>query len=378
MQEKGALRRPRIYSAFAAVPRHLFLPGIPLEQVYADAVVPLKYDSAGMVVSSSSQPTMMAIMLDQLALKPGDNVLEIGTASGFNAALMQQIVGDEGRVTTIEIDPDLASRAEENLARARMQRVLVVQADGAQGYAPRATYDHIVVTAGVWDVPPAWRQQLKPNGTIVVPIWIDGVQVSGTFSVEADGTLVSSDNRPCAFVYLRGDAAGPDPRRRIGSTSLMMLGESVAQIDPAAMHLLLSDDYDQTRLSTMIETSSFWGSFQLYLMLNPPLGFSFALYTVSKGQKAYGLEGEGVVLFGPGSAAFASYEAAGTVQYYGGADAMLALQQAQDEWLALGQPPAERLRLRLIPLAQADELADEVPGRYFRRRFHVLHAWLDV
>jgi len=98
-------------AAFRAVPRHVFLPGEKLETIYADEAIAIKHDSDGSVLSSSSQPTMMAIMLRQLRLEKGDNVLEIGTGTGYNAAIMQHIVGETGYVTSIELDNQLADQA---------------------------------------------------------------------------------------------------------------------------------------------------------------------------------------------------------------------------------------------------------------------------
>ena len=96
LKSKGAIQSPRVEEAFRAVPRHLFLPEVPLERVYRDEAILTKRQD-GQLVSSSSQPTMMAIMLEQLDLQPGHRVLEIGAGSGYNAGLMAHIVGDSGQ-----------------------------------------------------------------------------------------------------------------------------------------------------------------------------------------------------------------------------------------------------------------------------------------
>src|SRR5574338_1102375 len=125
LKEADLLNDPRMEKAFRDVPRHFFLPDLPPEQVYVDDAVPIKRDESGGVVSSSSQPSMMAIMLNQLRLYEGCNVLEIGAGTGYNAAIMQQIVGMAGNVTTIEIDREVALKAEDNLSRAGMSDVNV-------------------------------------------------------------------------------------------------------------------------------------------------------------------------------------------------------------------------------------------------------------
>ncbi len=100
----------RVEAAFGAVPRHLFLSGVPLEEVYRDQAITTKYLN-GTPISSSSQPAIMAIMLEQLQLERGQRVLEIGAGTGYNAALMAHIVGTEGKVVTIDIDDDTVARA---------------------------------------------------------------------------------------------------------------------------------------------------------------------------------------------------------------------------------------------------------------------------
>ena len=375
LRDKGLLTNPRVDAAFCAVPRHLFLPGMPLEEVYADNAIAIKKDDAGMVVSSSSQPTMMALMIDQLGLGPGQNVLEVGTATGYNAAIMQHIVGDEGHVTTLEIDEDLAQQAAGHLREAGYEHVDVVADDGAAGYPANAPYDCILATVGLWDVPPSWRQQLKPGGVLVAPMWLDGVQVSATFTLEEDGSFYSQHNSPCAFVYLRGAAAGPGVIKRIGSTALYILADEVDKIDTAALHMLLSDDYEQHHLGLPLSPPDYWYGIQLYLMLNEPPGYIFAVFSVIGSQKVYGVDGRGIALFAPGSAVFIPYESEGLVHCYAGADAYLALQETVDEWDRLGRPAVGQLRLRLMPRMSGTPRIKS--GKLYTRRDHNLHVWLE-
>jgi protein-L-isoaspartate(D-aspartate) O-methyltransferase len=375
MKQDGALDAPGVEAAFKAVPRHLFLPGVPLEEVYANKAVGLKHDTEGLLVSSSSQPSMMAIMLEQMALKAGDNVLEIGTATGYNAAIMKYIVGDGGNITTIEIDKELADQAVRNLQRAKVRDINVVHGDGAVGYAPRAAYDVILATVGVWDIPPAWITQLKPQGKLVVPLVVDGVQLSATFERQPDGSLLSIDNRPCAFVYLRGTYAGPDFRRQIGSSSLYILADDVDKIDTISLHALLSDDHEYCQFDKPLTSADYWQGYQLYLMVNEPSDAVFMVYAVVEGQKAYGMEGRGIALYTPGSIGFAGYADKGTVNCYAGSDAFIMMQNKLDEWIAAGEPEATELRLRLIPKQLGKPEIDN--GKLYTRRDNYLHAWIE-
>jgi hypothetical protein len=202
------------------------------------------------------------------------------------------------------------------------------------------------------------------------------VQVSATFRRQTDGTFVSKDNRPCSFVYLRGAFAGPDFRRQVGSTSLYILADQVNQIDTAALHLLLSDDHEICALDHTVEQTDFWFGWQLYVMLNEPRNFIFAVYAVIEGQSAYGLDGRGIALFSKGSAAFAGYDGQGRVHCFAGSDAMLELQRLLDEWIKLGEPKMNTLRLRLLPKGVRTPVVAR--GKFYERRDHLLQAWMEV
>ncbi len=373
--ERGSVCDSRIESAFRTVPRHLFLPQTNLEMVYSDAPIPVKKDDTGRVVSSSSQPTMMAIMLEQLNLQEGQNILEIGTATGYNAAILQTLVGHTGTVTSLELDHDLAQQAVDNLHRAGMSAINVVEVDASQGYSPRATYDNILSTVGVWDVPITWTQQLKSGGKLIVPIWLDGVQVSAAFIEQNDGTFLSEDNRPCAFVYLRGDSAGPNIQKQIGSSALYLLADEIDKIDTAALHLLLSDDHEINILGQNMNPADYWQGFQLYMMLNEPKDYIFAVFHIQEGQKAYGMEKGGIALFAPASAAFAPYLFKGRVHTFGGSDAFLLLQETYETWNKMGRADAQRLRVRLIPKSIGEIRVAQ--GKLYHRRHHYLHVWFD-
>src|SRR5262245_59188187 len=134
----------KIEEAFRTVPRHVFLPDLPLNQVYRDDAIVIK-EEGGSALSSSSQPSIMVMMLKQLGLEPGHRVLEIGAGTGYNAALMARLVGETGKVTTVDIDEDIAARARKRLTEAGFGQVEVICADGGYGYEDSAPYDRIIV-----------------------------------------------------------------------------------------------------------------------------------------------------------------------------------------------------------------------------------------
>lgn len=202
---RDSIRTPAVEAAFRSVPRHLFVPDASPDRAYSDEVIVTKIDAdTGRPISSSSQPTMMAIMLEQLNLQPGQRVLEIGAGTGFNAALMAHIVGAGGSVTTVDIDDDLVANARANLARAGYPQVRVVQADGMQGYAPDAPYDRIILTVAAGDITPAWSEQLAHDGQILLPLVVLDYQTAALFERDSDG-FRSLSSMPCTFMTLRGE-----------------------------------------------------------------------------------------------------------------------------------------------------------------------------
>ena len=190
------------------MPRHIFLPDVTVAEVYTDRAFPTKH-ADGKPISSSSQPAIMAIMLEQLALQADQRVLEIGAGTGYNAALIAQIVGPGGHVVTIDIDEDLVAQARQHLAAAGSDGVDVRCADGGYGYVEGAPYDRIILTASAWDIAPAWYDQLALGGRLVLPLSLRQVQQSIAFE-RHDDHLESASAVDCGFMPLRGAFAGPE------------------------------------------------------------------------------------------------------------------------------------------------------------------------
>jgi protein-L-isoaspartate(D-aspartate) O-methyltransferase len=179
-------------------------------------VIVIKSDADGHPVSASTQPGLMAIMLEQLRLAPGHRVLEVGTGSGYNTALIAQIVGPSGSVVTIDVAPDLVDQARARLAAAGFADVTVVCGDGAAGVPSHAPYDRIIVTAGVWDLAPQWFSQLRGDGRIVAPVSVRGIQLAVAF--EHAGThWVGRAACRCQFIRMTGPFAGPEAVVKLSS-----------------------------------------------------------------------------------------------------------------------------------------------------------------
>jgi protein-L-isoaspartate(D-aspartate) O-methyltransferase len=173
---KGAIRSEPIQAAFLAVPRERFIPDVlaerGLEAVYSDEAFVTKRDARGMPRSSSSQPGLMAEMLELLDLRAGQRVLEVGAGTGYNAALMAHIVGITGEVTTVDIDPEIVERARRALREAGY-RVSVRAGDGRAGFPRAAPFDRMIVTACADEIPRAWLDQLGAGGRLELPLRLD-------------------------------------------------------------------------------------------------------------------------------------------------------------------------------------------------------------
>ncbi|HSZ29237.1 MAG TPA: methyltransferase domain-containing protein, partial [Pseudonocardiaceae bacterium] len=201
---RGGELDERWRAAFTEVPRHEFIPELVwhhdreagshrdlvplrrcddpqgwLERAYADAPVntqvddghPAEAGEAGRgfeVTSSASMPGVVAEMLTALEAEPGMRVLEIGTGTGYNAALLAHRLG-AGNVVSVEVDPVVADQARQALAAAGFSGVSVVTGDGAQGYGPHAPYDRVISTVAVAEVPYAWVAQTRPGGLVLTP-----------------------------------------------------------------------------------------------------------------------------------------------------------------------------------------------------------------
>lgn len=212
LRSQNVIRTAPVDAAMTAVPRHLFLPGVPLETAYApdDAVV-TTWNAEGTALSSASAPRVVAAMLEQLDVQPGHRILEIGAGTGYNAALLSQLTGPTGTVTTIDLDEDIVDGARQALAASGHGTVRVICGDGELGDPDHAPFDRIIVTVGAWDLPPTWLDQLAPDGRLVVPLRIHDSTTRSIAFDRTDTRLVSRSMHLCGFVPMRGVGHHAEP-----------------------------------------------------------------------------------------------------------------------------------------------------------------------
>lgn len=191
------IKSKEVKKAFQKVPRERFLPKSKEEYAYADT--PLSIGS-GQTISA---PHMIAIMVEALDIKPGLKILEIGTGSGYHAAIVSQLVKDEGHVYTVERHESLADEARKNLEDADIKNVTVEVGDGSKGLPKYQPYDRIYVTCAAPSIPEPLKDQLNDPGIILIPV---GNMYSQLIKFELKNGKTSSQNLGgCAFVPLIGE-----------------------------------------------------------------------------------------------------------------------------------------------------------------------------
>jgi protein-L-isoaspartate(D-aspartate) O-methyltransferase len=192
--ESRGIRTPDILRAMRATPRHLFIPTHVRSMAYADHPVPIGYGA------TISQPYIVALMTELLAPTKKHRILEIGTGSGYQAAILGQLAAE---VYTVEIIPELARSAANTLRELGYTNITVRQGDGYKGWPEQAPFDGIMVTAAPPEVPEALITQLSAGGRLVAPIGSKGIQELVVIDKTADGTTRRRSAGPVIFVPMK-------------------------------------------------------------------------------------------------------------------------------------------------------------------------------
>ncbi len=303
LKNQGVIRTSQVEEAFRAVPRHMFVPEADSATAYNDThIVTRRQDDLpisscsqpqyigaylsdtslwqdDLPISSCSQPSITAIMLEMLDLQPGQRVLEIGAGTGYAAALMAHLVGETGQVT-LDLDEDIVNDAHAHLKAAGIDHVQVICGDGALGWEEATPYDRVVLTVGASDIAPAWREQLRPGGRMVLPLQFTPFQSEiATIPMPPDQFLLALDRgdtclesvdiRACYFMTLRGaSAAVPTGPIALGPVSgLACIAADTIDRD-TAFRALNSAPQDEV-MGTPVAFAELWG-LRLWLALREP------------------------------------------------------------------------------------------------------------
>ncbi|WSQ12964.1 methyltransferase, FxLD system [Streptomyces sp. NBC_01231] len=235
------IRTAAVERAFRTVPRHVFAPNVAVEATYANDIIPTRHAPDGRVISSVSAPWLQADMLEAARIRPGHRVLEIGSG-GYNAALMAELVGPAGHVTTLDIDPAVTEGATRFLSENGYDHVHVVTADAEHpptGVVPDGGFDAIVVTVDTWDLP--WTDALAEGGRLIAPLRLHGYHWAIGFTRDKGALHSDEPLIVCGFVAMQGDGAWQTNRSTVPGTGVHLSWEDgtplpVDQLAPALTH----------------------------------------------------------------------------------------------------------------------------------------------
>jgi protein-L-isoaspartate(D-aspartate) O-methyltransferase len=359
LESRGFIRSPHVRDAFLAVRRELFVREFAdregLKAVYRDEAILTKQNAQGAPLSSSSQPAIMALMLEQLGLEEGMRILEVGAGTGYNAALLSLLVGPRGRVVAIDVDPDLARGAQRNL-RAGGYRARVVVGDGREGFSELAPYDRIIVTASSDSVPAAWFKELQAHGLLEVPLRISpaGAQAIPVLR-KTYGGFRSMGILAGGFMPLR--ATGEDAEAALKQPMLLasdatedggvpvqqLCGEALRTLSPRARRRLLSVALDvghRRPLGLRAKSSAL----SLFLSVHVPVRHlvttapGFGIGVISR-------DGASLAVIEPSFARADS--TVSSLRVFGDGDAEQLLMRYVREWERRGRPAEHDLEIRV-------------------------------
>jgi protein-L-isoaspartate(D-aspartate) O-methyltransferase len=363
LKARGDVRTERVAAAFERVPRHLFVPDLAPEDVYTDRSIAIKLQD-GVPISSSSQPAIMAEMLEMLALAEGDQVLEIGAGSGYNAALLAELVGPSGAVETIDLDDDLVKAARSHLDAAGYPHVRAICADGARGDPHGAAFDAVIATVGVERIPPAWIAQLRDGGRLVAPLTIRSMQRVVAFERTAVG-LESRAIVDAGFMMLRGPSASEETRTiALGDPAIVLrvLTAHAGAVDGGILAYALRAPAHDAVPVRRIGLEDAWNGLSLWLALTddascrltasgPRVADGTVPNLLPGSESLYGTSATFGIVSGHELVVFArrgSYEL--VLRSFGTpAGGLARLQNAIAEWDRAGRPGNAQLRITVAP-----------------------------
>jgi len=304
-----------------------------LDKIYEDNSIGLVIDSNGKCISSISQPAIVLSMLKIINIKEGQNILEIGTASGWNAAMMSKLTGNKGHVYSVEIISDLVVSARKKIATQNIKNVSIIDGDGAFG-VKNESFDRIMFTVGSYDIPNDIYSQLKENGLLLMVLKTQGSYDCLFLLKKVENHLESISNSPCGFVPLAGDYA-------------------MTELDAVSLESL--DIWKELKDQVVYEQGFWWGSnrssFTKTLGITSFLAIvepEFRMFEGDEHGHCFGLIAEkdnSIVLWRNNK-----------LICYGNKKALKKIRTAFELYLALGMPSASCFNLKVYPIGQKIKL----------------------
>ncbi len=352
LKERGFLVSDLIENAFLKVKRHYFTPQIwdfseqgrriryklsyelpdkaLLEKIYKDTSLNLMVED-GKVIATSSQPSVMVVMMEGVGLEEGHRVMEVGTGSGYNIGVMSEVVGNSGIAVSLEVNPKVYNFARENLKRAGINSVHLWLGDGVFGLERYAPYDGIVVTASSPVISRNWIAQMRVGGKLVFPLVVRGLEIL-VFMEKKDNEVLEGDARYYVrFLFFKGPGS--------------VLGRNSARVSVLPLETVLKTSAVRDgELESIINTLTIKERHDLflYLALMEKHATSFAT-EVGEFEWGYGIWKDGVDKSG---FVFVFGE---RVYIWGDRHARLRFLRLLEKWEELGKPGIGDYRIKVFP-----------------------------
>ncbi|WP_406499859.1 methyltransferase, FxLD system [Streptomyces sp. NBC_00846] len=262
-----------VQEALRTVPRHRYAQEKDLKTAYDDDLaVVTRRDDAGRATSSVSAAWLQADMVESLHLRPGASVYEAGSG-GYNAELIAHVIGPGGQVVTVDIDPHVVHRTRRFTAEAGSGCVVALHGDGALGapprHVPRGGFDASVITHNVWDIAPAWREQLAEGGHLVLPLEIHGYTRAITFQRQGD-VLRARGFTHCGFVRDQGGHARTTPVVDLLDGQLQIRFEDGPLVPTEGLEEALRGRRHEVATGVTVGSGVYFGSLQLFAATTLP------------------------------------------------------------------------------------------------------------
>jgi len=307
-----------------------------LQLVYSDEPLVTKL-KGGIPTSSTSQPALVAQMLELLELKEGLKVLEIGAGTGYNAALMAEIVLDQSLITTIDVQEDVVKRTKRLLKQSGYGKIKVLARDGFFGYSKNAPYDRIIATVGCTDISPHWIEQLAPDGFMLIPLQHGGINSCPLVRIwKEDSNILGKVIGWSGFMIIQGELYRESPWAPVYWTAS----------PPKDLPL------KEYPIFTAFQEKDRWIRLHLH--------YFFALNDARTFENQYGMglwdQKKGVVLITWRKESQSKSKSKSIIQLYGDESLYQDLQRLYEEWEKLGKPKASDYRIEFLPLSKPASL----------------------
>ena len=364
--DRKIIKNKKIESAFRKVNRHLFIHNASLEDVYGDySVITKKIGNEPM--SSSTAPSLMAAMLEQLSLEKGMKVLEIGAGVGYNAALLSEIIENERNVFTVDIDVETINEARQNLINAGYKNINIKCLDGVDGFPENAPYDRIIVTCAVKDISKAWIKQLKNNGIMVLPIWINGSQITPALRKQ-NNILVGLSTSLGGFMSMRRRSYYEILQESLPKNkNLLICSEHLESLREDKIDSLLRGEHHEQK--NPLDRLSFSQRYDFFIFLALQEKNSLELFIEDKDSVSeYGLEEQAMGILDLENKTACLNSKSNKLISYGDKQSYQRVLSLIKEWDSLNRPSVNKLRVngylsdRDIPPLEKNEILVSKPS----------------